>query len=195
MNFKIKDLTGADLKKYLNDVARLRLKVFADFPYLYDGTMEYEQWYLEKFASIDGAVVVACFDGDNIIGVATGSPMEGQMNEFSSPLKEAGYDCSQIFYCGESVLFSEYRGHGIGHKFFDHREAQARQLGLVKSCFLSVVRQSDHLLRPADYSPLDGFWRKRGYAPLDGITARFLWKEHTVDAELDHILQYWMRDL
>lgn len=195
MNLKIVDMTGDELTQHLNDVARLRLKVFADFPYLYDGTLEYEQWYLEKFAAIDGAIVVACFDGEEIVGVATGSPMAGQMSEFSSPLEQAGYDCAEIFYCGESVLLSDYRGHGIGHEFFNHREAQAQKLGLKKSCFLSVKREADHLLRPSGYSPLDPFWRKRGYEPLENVTAHFLWKEHSEPAELDHELQYWMRDL
>ncbi len=195
MNLTIKTLTGDELQHHLPDVASLRIRVFADFPYLYDGTMDDEEIYLAKFAAIEGAIIVACHDGEKIVGAATGGPLIGQMTEFSDPLKHAGFDCSEIFYCGESVLLPDYRGHGVGHRFFDERENQARRLMLKRSCFLSVIRLHDHPARPGDYSPLDAFWRKRGYAPLDGLTATFPWKEHSTDEEVDNQLQYWMRDL
>ena len=39
-------LTGADVRTVLDDVARLRISVFRDFPYLYDGSLDYERDYL-----------------------------------------------------------------------------------------------------------------------------------------------------
>ena len=84
----------------------------------------------------------------------------------------SGFDVASIFYCGESVLEPAYRGHGIGHRFFDLREAHARALGGFRSItFCAVVRPPDHPQRPAEYRPLDAFWRKRGYAPVDGLIA------------------------
>ena len=32
-------------------------------------------------------------------------------------------------------------------------------------------------MKPADYAPLDPFWKKRGYAPVDGIIATYDWKD------------------
>ena len=40
-----------------------------------------------------------------------------------------GIEVARLFYFGESVLLPEYRGQGVGHAFFDHREAQARGVG------------------------------------------------------------------
>ena len=87
-------------------------------------------------------------------------------------------------------------GRGLGHAFFDHREAQARALGrFAHVAFCAVVRPDDHPLRPKDYMPLDGFCQKRGYAKVDGLIARFTWKDIDQPAESGKPMQFWMRAL
>lgn len=195
-NIFVESLTGDAIKSVLPDLARLRLVVFRDWPYLYDGSLAYEEDYLAKFAAAKGAVCVVARDGDTIIGASTGAPMIEHADEFGEPFKKAGYDISKIFYCGESVLLTSHRGFGLGHAFFDHREAQARKLGgFTHSTFCRVVRPDDHPLKPKDYVPLDGFWRKRGYAPADGIVATYNWKDVDQDEETVHPMQFWMKAL
>jgi hypothetical protein len=46
-----------------------------------------------------------------------------------------------------------------------------------------------------DYVPLDAFWRRRGYAPVEGAVARFAWKDIDQPAETEKPLQFWMRQL
>jgi GNAT superfamily N-acetyltransferase len=187
-------LTGASLHSALPELARLRIMVFRDWPYLYDGSLEYEQGYLAKLAAAEGAVVVAAFDGDAMIGAATGSPMIGQAAEFAAPFKAQGFDIERIFYFGESVLLKDYRGQGLGHAFFDHREAHARQAGpFTHTAFCGVVRPDDHPMRPADYVPLDAFWRKRGYERMEGMLASFAWKDIGEAAETKKPMQFWMK--
>ena len=65
-------LSGDALIQALPDVARLRIGVFRDWPYLYDGDTGYEERYLRSYADSDGAIVVAALDGDEIVGAATG---------------------------------------------------------------------------------------------------------------------------
>jgi GNAT superfamily N-acetyltransferase len=100
-----------------------------------------------------------------------------------------------VFYFGESVLLPDYRGQGIGHAFFDYREAAACDWGASSASFCAVIRPPDHPSRPADYVPLDGFWRKRGYAPVPGLTGSFSWQEHGAPGESPKPMQYWMRAL
>lgn len=187
-------LTGQALAEALPAVARLRISVFRDWPYLYDGDADYERDYLRAYQS-PGAVVVAAMDGDKVVGAATGAPMADHAADFSAAFAGRPEPLSQIFYCAESVLLPEYRGQRIGHAFFDAREAHARKLGLRYSAFCSVIRPADHPARPADYRPLDDFWRKRGYAPLAGVTASFAWKDMGDEAETDKQLQFWIRSL
>jgi GNAT superfamily N-acetyltransferase len=192
----VRSVTGADIQSVLADLSRLRIIVFRDWPYLYEGTLEYEQKYLEKFAKAKGAVVVCAWDGDQMVGASTGAPMIEHADEFGEPFKKAGYDISKIFYCGESVLLKSHRGHGLGHAFFDGREAQAKTLGgFTHSTFCRVVRPDDHPLKPADYAPLDPFWRKRGYEPVDGLVATYDWQDVDQPGETTHQMQFWMKKL
>lgn len=192
---RVARLTGAALDAALDDVARLRIAVFRDWPYLYDGDADYERRYLEVYRDADRAILVGAYDGDRLIGAATGTPMMDHADEFATAFAGTDLDLGAMFYCAESVLLPAYRGRGIGHLFFDHREGHARDLGFAHACFCGVIRPDDHPLRPAGYAPLDPFWRKRGYAPLPGVTARFRWKDTDQPAETDHELQCWSRAL
>ena len=192
---RVARLTGADLAAALPDVARLRIEVFRDFPYLYDGDPAYEESYLQVYRDSDAAIVVGAFDGPRLIGAATGTPMEDHAEEFGAALAGTGFALERTFYCAESVLLRAYRGQGIGHRFFDLREDHARGLGRTHCAFCGVLRPDDHPLRPDGYLPLDGFWRKRGYAPVDGAVAHFRWKDIDRTDETDHALQFWMRAL
>jgi len=180
---------------HLPALARLRIEVFRAFPYLYDGDMAYEERYLAALAESPNAVLVGAWDGETLVGAATGAPMEEHAEEFGAAFEGTGLDLATVFYCAESVLLPAYRGQGAGHDFFDHREAAARALGRRHAAFCGVVRPADHPARPEGYRPLDGFWRKRGYAPLPGVVARFSWKDIGEATETEKPLQFWARDL
>jgi GNAT superfamily N-acetyltransferase len=196
MTVRVERLTEDRLHAAIPALARLRISVFRDWPYLYDGTIAYEQGYLAKFGDADGALVVAAYDGDEIIGAASASPMAGHAEDFSKPFRARGYDIGEIFYFGESVLLKPYRGRGLGHAFFDHREAHARSFGTYKyAAFCSVMRPEDHPQKPDDYRPLDPFWRKRGFEKLDGMIGTFAWKDTDQAAETAKPMQFWMKAL
>lgn len=193
---RVETLTGPSLAAALPALAQLRITVFRDYPYLYDGTVAYEQEYLAKFAAGKGAVCVVAFDGDAIIGASTGAPMAEHADEFGAPFAAKGYDLAKLFYCSESVLLKSHRGHGLGHAFFDRREAHARRLGgFTHSTFSSVVRPSDHPLRPADYQPLDPFWTKRGYRKAEGLVTAFSWKDIDQQHATAKQMQFWIKAL
>jgi GNAT superfamily N-acetyltransferase len=196
MTIRVETLEGRKFQEALPRVAELRIQVFRDWPYLYDGTHGYESHYLERFADAQGAIIVAAYDGKDIIGVATGTPMTEHADEFAEPFRTAGYKVGKLFYFGESVLLSDYRGRGIGHQFFDHREAHARALGLfTHTTFSSVMRPASHPLRPQNTRDLHPFWLKRGYKKLDGIIANFDWKDIDQPEKTAKPMQFWIRPL
>lgn len=192
---EVRALTGAALDAALDDVAALRIAVFRDWPYLYDGTLAYEREYLQTYRDSPGAILVGAFDGPRLVGAATGTPMEDHAAEFAEPFKSVGLPMERVFYCAESVLLMDYRGQGIGHRFFDLREAHAREMRRSHVAFCSVIRPLDHPLRPTDYRTNDAFWRKRGYAQLPGVVAEFSWKDVGQAEETVKPLQFWMRAL
>lgn len=191
----VRALTGSALDAALDDVARLRIEVFRDWPYLYDGDLGYERRYLQSYRDSDGAIVVGAYDGDRLIGASTGSPLIDHADDFAAAFDGTGIDLSTVFYCAESVLLPAYRGRGLGHRFFDLRESHARDGGFAKVAFCGVKRPGNHPMRPAGYRPLDDFWRARGYTPLPGAIAHFGWKDIGNAGETRKPLQFWIRDL
>ncbi|GGD79700.1 GNAT family N-acetyltransferase [Croceicoccus mobilis] len=193
MAIAIRALTGGELLQAVEALAALRIAVFAEYPYLYDGDPAYEARYVREFIAEPGSVLVAALDGDDIVGVATASPMSSQKEEFRRPFEERGIATANLFYFGESVLLPEYRGQGVGHSFFDAREGHARAAGADSTCFASVIRPADHPARPADYRPHDRFWTNRGYAPVEGLTTELSWKDRGEAQETAKPMQYWMK--
>lgn len=192
---RVEPLTGPALEAALDDVARLRMAVFRDWPYLYDGDMDYERRYVASYKGSPGAILVGAFDGARLVGASTGTPLADHAADFAAPFVETGVPLETVFYCAESVLLPDYRGRGIGHRFFDLREDHARARGFRHSAFCSVIRPASHPARPADYRALDAFWQARGYAPLPGVIAEFSWKDLGDKHETRKPLQFWMRAL
>jgi GNAT superfamily N-acetyltransferase len=200
MSVTIEPLTGPALEAALPALAKLRIEIFRDFPYLYDGSLEYERAYLSDFARSAGSVIVAACDAGEIVGAATAAPLRGHTQEFARLFEERGYDPDRIFYFGESVLLPRYRGQGIGHAFFDRREEHARKARGAKgpnthTTFCAVIRPDDHPLKPAQYRPLDAFWIARGYRKVDGLIGKLSWKDIDQPHETEKPMQFWMKPL
>lgn len=195
MSLHLRSLTGADIAGVIPDLAQLRVTVFRDWPYLYDGDAAYEARYLAAYRDNPRAVIVAAFDGDALVGAATGLPLSDADPDFARAIKTTPHAPEDLFYCAESVLLPNHRGQGAGHRFFDLREAHARALGFTWACFCAVIRPDDHPARPARHRPLDPFWRARGYAPLPGAIAHFGWRDRGDRVQTDKPMQFWVRRL
>jgi GNAT superfamily N-acetyltransferase len=191
----IRRVSGAEIHPYLDEVASLRIAVFREWPYLYDGDMGYEREYLRFYAATADSVFVVASDGGRIVGASTGLPLIDDQGAFQKPFADRGDDIARIFYFGESVLLSPYRRRGIGHAFFDHREAHARGLGrFATAAFCAVDRAPDDPRRPVGYRGNEAFWTKRGYARRPDLAVSLPWNE-LGRGEMPHALTYWTRDL
>jgi len=190
----VRRFSGGALNDYLDDIARLRIEVFRDFPYLYDGTMDYERKYLQTYVCCPQAVVVVVFAGEDVVGASTAIPLLFEEDNFRQPFISAGFDPAEVFYCAESVLHKDYRGRGLGVRFFEEREAHASEVGGFRHyAFCSVVRPPNHPLRPHGYEPLDNFWLKRGYEKHPGLTAHYVWKDIDEVVDTSKTLEFWLK--
>lgn len=187
--------TGEQMRARLDDLARLRIEVFRAWPYLYEGSLDYERRYIARYAQARTGTIVVALDGDSVVGASTALALDEEADYVRAPFMQAGMDTAQIFYFGESVLLPRYRGHGIGVTFFEQREAAARAFGYPLCCFCGVQRPDDHPMKPADYVPLDAFWGKRGYVKRPDLVASFSWRDIGDAAETAKPMVYWMKDL
>lgn len=190
---QVQVVTGRDLLPWLDALAELRIRIFREFPYLYDGSLAYERQYLQGYARSPLSLIVLALDDDQVVGCSTGLPLVDADPAFRLPFTAAGHDPESVFYFGESVLEAAYRGRGLGHRFFDQREAHAARHGFALTTFCAVERPPDHPRRPESYRPLDAFWRRRGYRRDPDLCASFAWKDIDEISESDKTLTFWRR--
>lgn len=194
MAIEIQSLRGAEASEFIADVARLRIEVFAEYPYLYDGDEVYERDYLETYLRSTESTLVLATDGAKVVGASTALPLLEADAAFRAPFEAQRIDQQRVYYFGESVLRAAYRGRGLGHRFFDERERVAASLGCALTAFCAVVRPADDPRRPADHRDLAEFWRSRGYVCHDAMRARFDWREVGGEHEVTNELVFWLRE-
>lgn len=187
--------TGKAISSVVDDLARLRVAVFREFPYLYEGSLEYEQKYLQTYAQGLDNVVVAARDGVQVVGASTAMPLVLESEEVVQPFVALGYALEPIFYFGESVLLPEYRGQGLGVRFFEERENHALERGYTLATFCAVQRPLEHPRCPPDYVPLDSFWNKRGFEKHPELHTTFEWQDLDESSPSSKPMIFWTKKL
>ena len=188
-------VTGPAIADCLEGLASLRLDIFREFPYLYDGRREDELRYLQLYADAPEALVMTVTDSGTMIGAATGIPLCHEHRELLDPFASTPYPVEDLYYVGELLLYPAYRNRGMGLRLVALIEDQVRSLGIYRflTC-ATVVRPDDHPLRPVSYVPIDRFLARTGFSPLPGITTSFTWRE-TDGVSRDHPMKFWLKKL
>lgn len=197
MSVSISVVKGEQIVPYINDLARLRMTVFREYPYLYDGEIEYEMDYLKRFVENPNSImVVAKNDNGQIVGASTACPMAHEMREVQDAFLGQGYNLSECYYFSESVLLPEYRGKGLGVLFFKAREEMAIAHGGIKYItFCAVDREQDHPAKPADYHSPESIWKKQGFVKHPELTTYFTWKEIGQPSKIEHKMTFWIKEI
>ena len=191
----VKTIYGQAIGAWLSSLAQLRITVFREFPYLYEGNLAYEAQYLQIYVDSPRSIAVLLLDGDTLVGASTGLPLADETPEFTSPFHAAGLAAKDYFYCAETIILPAYRGHGLYRGCFEAREARAKELGLKYSCLASVLRPENHPRRPADYQALDPIWQRYGYTARPDLQMSLAWQDLDEAAESPKALQFYIKPL
>jgi GNAT superfamily N-acetyltransferase len=193
---KFQTISGPELAPFLAALGQLRIQVFREFPYLYDGDLEYEKKYLSRYLQTSESQIQLLFYGDSLVGASTAILAKHEDWAFQNPLRAAGYAPEKVCYFGESLLLPAYRGQGWGKKFMEGRLQFAESFSFIQwAAFCAVIRPSAHPLRPKDYKPLDPFWQSMGFAPKPGLIAKLDWLDISDKKESTKDMQYWLKKL
>ncbi len=195
MEIDFKLINCDSLNDYIEELGRLRIQVFREFPYIYDGDLEYEKKYLQRYIRSEKSLVILAMHENKIIGASTCLPLSEEDNEFQKPFLQQGYDLDTIFYFGESIILKEYRGNKLGHKFFQFREDHAKKTldNLKLTTFCAVQRPSDHPLKPEGYRDLSAFWTRQGYEKTN-MKMQYPWKDLDKHKEDIKDLVFWVKN-
>ena len=195
MTIKEQLLTGRSAAKRADSIASLRLDIFREYPYLYDGNREDELDYLQMYAKKPGAFVVEVTESGTIVGAATGIPLCHETEELIKPFSDSSYSIEEIFYVGELLFYPAYRNLGLGKRLITRIEQHVRSLGKYRYLLCAtIVRSDSHPSCPAGYLPIDSFLARTGFSKLVGITTNLSWRE--IDGiKQDHAMQFWLKPL
>jgi hypothetical protein len=192
----VRSFTGLGLRPYIHSVAKLRLEVFKEYPYFKDPDLTQEMHYLRKIASCREAIGVLIFDGTTLVGVSIGYPLDAAEPALLGPWKGHTQEINGYFYFENSSLLKRYRGRGIGHHFFDAKEAHVAHHKKYKHiCFCIPDSLESDLNRSSDFLlPID-FWRKRGYIHHPEMKGMLAWKKIGEAHPKEHRMSFWVKDL
>ncbi|MFP7723820.1 GNAT family N-acetyltransferase [Lysobacter sp. A3-1-A15] len=192
---EVRTVVGPAIEPLLDDLARLRMAVLREWPYLYAGDFRYEFDYLQTYLRSPFSLVVLALDEGRVVGASPGMPLADESPELLAPFADSPVQPADVFYLGESVLLPEYRGRGLGHRFFEQREAHARALGgYAWTGFTAVQRDPADPRCPPFQRSHEAFWKKRGYQPRSGLTLSMRWPEPG-RGDVEHALAFWTRPL
>lgn len=194
-SLQLKCLKGNALAPYLQDLVQLRLKIFHDFPYLYEVDLEHESAYLKTYLQCTESVMIVVFDNEKVVGVSTGIPMEFETIKCQSPFIQKGLQLQKIFFLGESLLLPEYRGRNIYRHFFIEREAAAKNYGCNLTTFCAIERDPNDPRRPQSYVPLDSVWQHFGYTKQPDLFVHYSWKEAGSEGEARNKMVFWTKTI
>ncbi len=191
----IHHLKGSEILPYLTELAHLRMTVFKEYPYLYEGDRAYEEEYLQTYAACNESIMVLAINENQIIGASTAIPLTFETEAVKQAFWDQKMDIEDVFYFGESVLLPPYRGHGIYRHFFRERERAAKAYGSKIAAFCAVERPIDDPRKPANYLSLDPVWRHFGYSKHSQLRAYFEWKEIGESSRSAKPLVFWLKTL
>lgn len=196
MPLEFRLLRGDAIRPFIDDLARLRVTVFREFPHLNDGSAEYEVGYLDTHVRSAWSLCVLVLDQGRLVGAATALPLQEESEALQRPFLLLGWNPDRVFYFGESVLLPEYRNGELEQRLFEEREDHARSLQRFDWCaFCAVQRPQDHPARPAGYRTPDAFWLQRGFTPQPGLQAEYRWRDIGEPGETSKSVMFWLKEL
>jgi GNAT superfamily N-acetyltransferase len=195
-----KTYNGSDIQSQVNDVATARIEGFRDYPYLYQGNLNYEKKYLSGYCQEPNALLICVYDNQYLAAVATSIPLDSPSDIVAGAPKlfrTFGEDPQEYYYFAEIIVRPEYRGAGIAKEIYKLRMHHAASLGLRGLCLAAVERSFDHPLRPKDYKLSQPVWQREGFIKTD-MTFVYTWPTIQTDgtvSDQENIMRFWTKKL
>ena len=200
MTTKIEIVTGKDCAEYVDIVSQFRIEAFREYPYLYEGKIEYEKKYLLGYmADTQGMIAVAKVDGV-LAGISTGIPLNGN-SEIVADAKKIfrlkNIDISDYYYYGEIIVKPEFRRRSLAKMLYAAQDNLIIKWRFKHASILTIMRDKNHFLKPADYQSPDKMWEHLGFT-RNQLKIDYSWPtiqaDHTVK-NISNTLEFWTKPL
>ncbi len=178
-------------------MAEMRLKEFAKFPYLYQGSMAEEKEYAKEY-QVPGAILITCSVAGEDIGVISGYPYQynqGKSAKVEVELATMGMAMDEIYYIGEVILIEKYRNQGIG------KQLEKMLVDIIKKEYkyalvITVERSLDDPDRPEGYRYKNGLREGTGFKRLQNeIVYSWPVKRKSGISEEENVVSVWVKNI
>jgi len=181
------------------------IRLFREFPYLY--VFQDETDYNTIFEVDPQAFVLFAEINGQKIGVIQANPLNSPFlaQELYTPserldqIKQNGFDPEQMLYISCFLMLPEERMNQEAiNLLFDQAMAMAKTMGKKQICYMEIVYEPDHALKPASYKPLEP-WCDLGinFKPM-GVQVEMSWPTLQPDScvkQEAHVLALYYMDL
>jgi len=197
---EIEILVGENSIGYIETVSKLRIDIFREYPYLYEGDLNYEQQYVKGYTMDKKAMIALARIDGKIAGVSTGIPLISDSEivvDAKKVFSKDNIDIGDYYYYGEVIVLPEYRGKGITTQLYDAQHELVKEWGYKHVCILTVVREESHPLKPITYRSPDKMWEHLGFF-RNNLTVDYHWPTIHADKSVKDVsnkLEFWTKDL
>lgn len=170
--FSMEVVKGKAIEKYAKYIASLRILMFKEFPYLYDGSLEQEEKYLSAYTDSPDSIVILAKQDDCIVGLLTGMPVTKICEfiaDFKKILDENNRTTASAYYYGEALILPAYRGQGVLTKMFQELDSVIKKMSYNHAYGITSIREKNDSRRPANYRDTDPLWVRLGLTKTDMI--------------------------
>ena len=183
---------GEKIKDVIDELGNFRITIFKEYPYLYDGNLDYERKYLSRYGNISDSILLLVRNKEGILGAATGIPLINDEPEFTEPFKDKNLD--EIFYIGELMIRKDNRSKGIGTLLLKNMLDLIDKNQFKTVCLYTVYRGNNHPLKPDFYQSPDSLWRKFGFEKHSSYIVYFSWRDLGNVVETEKPMNVWIKD-
>lgn len=184
-------LRGKEILPYLDRIAELRIHIYRDWPYLYEGDLETEKNYLKVYADSEASVLVLAIEGNQAVGIAMGLPTNESMEQIQRVFEKEQSSMENSFYLADIILAKEYRNKKIGLKLLQDFEKSVRDQNKYNEIVMcEILRDFDHPQRPAESRSLDSFWERLGYSIIPNWQISLNWLDIGEEEKMSHLMHF-----
>lgn len=189
---EIEVIGGEKIRDVIDELGNFRITIFKEYPYLYDGDLDYERKYLSRYSSISDSILLLVRDKEGILGASTGIPIVNDEPEFTEPFKDK--NIGEIFYIGELMIRKDNRSKGIGTLLLKNMLDLINKNQFKTVCLYTVDRGNSHPLKPDFYQSPDSLWRKFGFEKHSSHIVYFSWRDLGNVAETEKPMNVWIKN-
>lgn len=179
---QIKIYTPETMLEKSREIGALRIEIFREWPYLYEGEIEEASTYLKDYIKDESGRLITLENEGEILGMVTGIAVafyDAHLLAETSP---------RYYYWGDFILKKAYRGHQLGQQLFDAAREVFKTLDFDTLLMAMIKRDAFDPRRPKEARDMREFAKKVGFKS-NGVSLFYKWREIGEEIPVEHELE------